>query len=275
MQTLTINHRTYEYNQDIQTTLEFNPQKKYFCQLNYLNVIEAEGAQASTFLQGQLTNDIHQLKPSQIQRNLLCNLKGQIISQIFVGMHDHQYYLICPKDLNKEVLGILNKIALLSKVNLNPYSDKKVFGMFENDHLTLSTEPPSTEYIEKPNLFWHYQCLLHQQFEIYPATCRLFLPHHLEMEQSGWINFKKGCYRGQEIIARMHYLGKSKYQLKTQLIDTSATLCPGNWVVDDNHQKIGELVDFCPINAHQSIIMVCIKKENINDQFDIINKQID
>lgn len=271
MNILVINHRSYEFQQTIINTLEYEPDINYYCELKYLNVIEVIGSQSMSFLQGQLTNDIHQISTHQIQKNLLCNLKGQIISKLWVGKNEDSYYLICPKDLNTEILGLLSKTAPLSRVTFNPSNTKKVYGLIANQTLVLSTSKP-TDYIKKPDLFWHHQCLLHNQFEIYPSTCRLFLPHHLQMEQSGWISFQKGCYRGQEIIARMHYLGKSKYQLKI-FTSNSSLIVPGDVILNQNKQAIGELIDYCPINQNENLVIACIKKDYENDTLTIQGKE--
>jgi folate-binding protein YgfZ len=262
MDYLNINSRNYQLESSITETLKVLKTDNYFCQLPYLEVIEVIGQQAQSFLQGQLTNDINQVTTLNLQANLLCNLKGQIISQLWVGQAQ-DYFLICPKDLKIEVITLLAKTAALSKVELKSNPDCKVIGLIEKGQtqLSLSISPPATNYIEKPNLLWHYLNVCDKQVQIYPATARLFLPHHLGLEQQGWINFQKGCYRGQEIIARMHYLGKSKYHLKTWMIKTISTLVPGEAIYNSQQQKIGELVDYCPINDNQSIILCCVKQD--------------
>ena len=264
-----INHRAFEYENAIADTLKYDSQQHYFCHLSFLNVIQVVGEQAQAFLQGQLTNDISLIQIGDIQSNLLCNLKGQIISQIWVGHFEDSYYMICPKDLNADILGILSKTAMLSKVQLLPFETKKVIGLIDVTHnkvsLTLS-EPPE-HFFEKPNLFWHYFNINSHGFSIYQKTCRQFLPHHLQMEQQGWISFKKGCYRGQEIIARMHYRGKSKYLIKTSIFQSLHPISPGNDVFNQQQQKIGELVDFCPIREQEYLVVLCIKHEELDKEF--------
>lgn len=269
MDYLSINDRNYQIESSITETLKVSKTDNYFCDLSYLEVIEVIGPKAQSFLQGQLTNDINQVTSLALQANLLCNLKGQIISQLWVGKAQN-YFLICPKDLKNEVNTLLAKTAALSKVELQSNPNCKVIGLIDEGQkkLSLSISPPPTTYVEKPNLLWHYLNVCDHQVQIYPLTTRLFLPHHLGLEQQGWINFQKGCYRGQEIIARMHYLGKSKYHLKTWIIETIPTLVPGEAIYNSQQQKIGELVDYCPINENQSIILCCVKQDF--NQSDII-----
>lgn len=264
-----IDHRSFEFEKSIENTLQYDNQQSYFCDLPFLNVIQVVGKEAQSFLQGQLTNDINLIQFGELQANLLCNLKGQIISQIWVSHTEDFFYMICPRDLNSEILGILSKIALLSKVQLIPSDSLRVKGLIDVGArmLSLTLTEPAPSFIEKPSLFWQYFNIYCHQFSIYPKTCRQFLPHHLQLEQHGWINFKKGCYRGQEIIARMHYLGKSKYQIKTSHFVTSSKISPGDSVFNQNQQKIGELVDFCPIQEQEYLVVLCIKHEELTEDF--------
>jgi folate-binding protein YgfZ len=62
---------------------------------------------------------------------------------------------------------------------------------------------------------------------LYPATSGKFLPHDINLEKLGAIHFDKGCYTGQEIIARMHYRGKLKNHLYHTSIESTSTLLPG------------------------------------------------
>lgn len=268
MNSISISNRTYEIGNNITDTLLSSSVNNYFCTLDYLEVIDVIGEKACPFLQGQLTNDIFQIQSGELQKNLLCNIKGQIISLLYVGKHEH-YFMICPKDLSADVKAILTKTAALSKVELTINPNMQVFGLVESNtkQLKLSIEPPCSDYIEKPNLFWHYLNLNQSHVQIYPATCRMFLPHQLELEQHGWIHFQKGCYRGQEIIARMHYLGKSKYHLRTITSKCSSNLEPGRAIYDQHQQKIGEIVDFSPISEAECLILVCIKKDFSGTEF--------
>jgi len=81
--------------------------------------------------------------------------------------------------------------------------------------------------------------------EIYTETSAKFLPHHINLPDLNAINFKKGCYRGQEIIARMHYRGNIKrhlYYLHGQLQGTIPTAGDPVFAVNDQAKEIGKLV---------------------------------
>jgi folate-binding protein YgfZ len=82
--------------------------------------------------------------------------------------------------------------------------------------------------------------------EIVSATQEAFVPQMVNLDVLGAINFKKGCYTGQEIVARTHYLGKVKR--RTQLAHVASTTMPvaGDNIVDAGQQIIGQVVRACP-----------------------------
>ena len=78
---------------------------------------------------------------------------------------------------------------------------------------------------------------------VYPATSEQFTPHMLNLHTVNAVSFTKGCYVGQEVIARTHYLGKSKRTLQYLVIHSVNALKPGDKLLDDNQQDIGIIVN--------------------------------
>lgn len=93
------------------------------------------------------------------------------------------------------------------------------------------------------SLAWHALQLQQKRIEIYPESRGLFLPHRLGLHLSGYISFDKGCYKGQEIIARTHYRAKLKHELQVFTMKSDKPLQSGQKLLNDK----GELIDFCPI----------------------------
>lgn len=74
------------------------------------------------------------------------------------------------------------------------------------------------------------------------ATAEVFVPQHVNLERVDGVSFRKGCYPGQEIVARMHYLGKPSrrmYRLRT----TAPAAQPGTAVHNDHQREVGTVVD--------------------------------
>jgi folate-binding protein YgfZ len=91
-----------------------------------------------------------------------------------------------------------------------------------------------------PASYWEYLDINSGLATIYPNTRGLFTPHHINCHNTGAISFTKGCYTGQEIIARMHYLGKLTQQLYHLTVLSQNLPEPGVPVLDskDNRQGI-------------------------------------
>lgn len=115
----------------------------------------------------------------------------------------------------------------------------------------LQTKIPE-HFAEHPPQLWQQLDIEAKIPTIYPETADEFLPHHLNLVELGAINFKKGCYLGQEIIARMHYKGK----IKKGLYRFS---CPYN----KNIPKIGGALYTATAveNVAGNIVALCQNKE--------------
>ncbi|MGX1173552.1 CAF17-like 4Fe-4S cluster assembly/insertion protein YgfZ [Pseudomonas sp. R151218B TE3479] len=79
--------------------------------------------------------------------------------------------------------------------------------------------------------------------QVMPTTRELFIPQMLNLQAVGGVSFKKGCYTGQEIVARMQYLGKLKRRLYRLQLDASELPEPGTALFSPTHgSSIGEVV---------------------------------
>ncbi len=121
------------------------------------------------------------------------------------------------------------------------------------------SEPFITQDQYRGSLAWHALQLQHQRVEIYPESRGMFLPHRLDMHLSGHINFEKGCYKGQEIIARMHYRSTQKHKLVSFMVEIDAEPKVGVPIyAEDNETVVGEVIDYCIADNHRYIISASI-----------------
>lgn len=109
-----------------------------------------------------------------------------------------------------------------------------------------------------------YQFLIEFSYPvIYPENSEAFLPDELSLNQLGALSFSKGCYLGQEVIARMHYLGQSKKTLKQAVVigveaDTIKIL---DKITDQNGKPVGEVVNCSSaIDCHQTKLLILINR---------------
>jgi len=82
--------------------------------------------------------------------------------------------------------------------------------------------------------------------EVYPATLEAFVPQMANLERVGGVSFKKGCYPGQEIVARMHYLGKPNRRMALLRALDAESAEPGQAVVTASGEAAGEVVRVAP-----------------------------
>lgn len=90
---------------------------------------------------------------------------------------------------------------------------------------------------------WHWYDIQAQLAHIRPKTSALFTPHALLLPEQHGVSFTKGCYTGQEIVARMHYLGRGKRKLSYLTRNTTFSYSPGDVILDEDHKVIGMVLD--------------------------------
>lgn len=210
------------------------------------SVYEVQGKNALAFLQGQITNDVLNIEDGANIPALLCNAQGRILLMLRVIKQSNTVFVILRHDLQDIFETSLSKVATLSRVKLVLRDDLKV--AYQTDFIILEQKPEFTQSVQQ----WQLERIKNLQFDIYPSSSGLFLPQDLNLEKD-WVSFSKGCYRGQEIIARMHYLGKSKYHL-LYAVSSGHLLNPGDKIDVNTH-----VID-CVREDDIVHLLLCVKK---------------
>lgn len=248
-----------------------------------LIVLKVSGADAFEFLQGQLTNDIN-LAHKKWQLSAYCNPKGRVLALFSLWKAGDSAYLIVDKSLSERIVKRLRMYVMRSQVTIEVLAGAlcvasiddtsrsgKTFGNLE--HTDKHTELGYGNSIlrihmhDKPNVEagqrWS-QSLMHAGIpQITAATTELFVPQMINLDLLEGINFKKGCYTGQEIVARMHYLGKLKQRM--YLIDIlknpNDNLSAASKLVSQNGKNMGTVVN--QLTGMASILAV-LRTENVD-----------
>jgi len=187
------------------------------------SLIKVSGEDAEIFLQSQFSNDVKNITEKQIQMNAYCQHQGKIISLLWVFKRHGNYYLSIPKELRELVITKLSMFRLMSKVVIEDFSEKvHQYGLInENNDKSINIRNDlslltSTDLITdcQPSSFWDLACINYMIPEVYLNSSEKFIPQalNLDIDQMG-VSFTKGCYPGQEVVARMHYLGQPKRRL--------------------------------------------------------------
>jgi hypothetical protein len=256
--------------------------------LSHLGLLQVDGADAVTFLQGQLTNDIKLLDGSNSQYAGYCTAKGRLLAIFLAFAHHDHLYLQLNRTLKESIAKRLKMYVLRSKVILTDVSDTIIrFGIAGPQAASALTalfgEVPDTPMqrldLERANLIrlpgdtpryeifsrieeapaiwsqlqlqcvpvgksvWDWLDIQAGIPDVTPATSEAFVPQMLNLDKLGGISFKKGCYTGQEIVARTHYLGKVKRRTYLAHVTTDQSPQPGEPLFgNDTPEPIGQLV---------------------------------
>lgn len=208
------------------------------------------GVDAEKFLQGQITVDVRQLAAGQSLLAAHCNPKGRIISLFRIMRYQDGFLLNLPADMLDIALSHFKKYSIFFKVTLNDVSQTlHAYGILHEPTLAGSRyavgDTLGREYlITEENLSaitdqaWHIMDIQQVYPMVYAHSSEHYLPHFINLPLLGGVNFKKGCYTGQEIIARMEYRGQLKYHLVYEYLeqkpDDSVDAClavDGHWHV--------------------------------------------
>lgn len=298
-----VNQRIYSVFSSLTNELQYEPNKNYLFDLSYLGVIDVIGERAHEFLQGQLSCDVREVNTQQMRQGAQCNLKGRILSlEDVVDWQGLRLILpldlIDATIASLKTAAMLSRVQLQKASTMRVLG---LLLADEQDYLPPQFEPLATDYqllateqlasyrLDKQHyivltdtnnassmmdlftqrqqargsLAWHARQLEQGRIEIYPESRGLFLPHRVNLHQSGYISFNKGCYKGQEIIARTHYRATLKHSLQIFTHSTESTLLSGMLVHDKNTQtEVGELIDFCPIKPNHYLVAASLLNDS-------------
>ena len=219
-------------------------------------VIRVEGADASEFLQGQLTNDVAAVTSAHAQSTAHCTPSGRVLATMLLWGADTVLFLLAPGDLCGPVRNRLQTYVLRSRVRLSDLSEQKALlglagagaSSLVRDRLGFAVSQPYEsathegrtaislpgdrvllvlDYDSAARVWdtlapdcepsgqgaWDWHAVAAGMPTITAATQDRFVPQMLNLELVGAVSFRKGCYTGQEIVARTEHLGEVKRRL--------------------------------------------------------------
>jgi folate-binding protein YgfZ len=215
--------------------------------LPHLGIIRAAGADAASFLHNQLTHDVLLMKDGQCRLAAFCNAKGRMQASFVVYKRSaEEVLLICRKDLLAQTVKRLSMFVLRAKAKLSDATEAfHLLGLAGDAALAAmngaSTVPGLRHAVGAADVLTLYPALgqarafwiapldavtptgaaltaeLWQVGEVMSgiawvelATFEAFVPQMLNYESVDGVNFKKGCYPGQEVVARSQFRGTLK-----------------------------------------------------------------
>jgi folate-binding protein YgfZ len=214
--------------------------------LPHLGVIRAEGEDAAKFLHGQLTQDFSLLGLSEARLAAFCSAKGRMQASFVAFKRSHtEIVLVCSRDLLPQTLKRLSMFVLRAKVKLSdasgelalygvagtalqtlapgahqPWSrteagDATLVHLYPADGvaralwLAPAAAPAPAGPVLRPD-DWLWSEVRSGVATVTQPIFEAFVPQMLNYESLGGVNFKKGCYPGQEVVARSQFRGTLK-----------------------------------------------------------------
>jgi folate-binding protein YgfZ len=209
-----------------------------------LGVLAFRGIDAAKFLQGQLSANVEKLAAGASTLTGLHNPQGRVIALLaVVRVSAEELLAVLPRELAPQVAQRLRKFVLRSKVTIDEAQDYGVLGSINaapppgaislawgTRHLLLmprdrlgKLEIPDPVALAR----WQAADIAEGLPQVYMATSEAFVAQMLNLDLLGAIAFDKGCYTGQEVIARAHYRGRVKRRMQRWLNSGVGLLEPG------------------------------------------------
>ena len=260
--------------------------------LPHWGLIRARGADAVKFLQGQLTNDVALMDATEVRLAGFCSAKGRLQASFIVWkVTPDELLLACAASVLPAVLKRLTMFVLRAQCKLSDASaelpltgvlgasaralvgDMPVWTQRTVDSGTVLRLPdvdgvvrcmrvagaPLAEAPAVPLDTWRALEVRSGIPLIEAATVEQFVPQMLNYEVVGGVDFKKGCYPGQEVVARSQYRGTIKRRMF--LFESAAELAAGQEVFHsaDAGQPAGMVVNAAALASGGFVALVEVK----------------
>ena len=167
-----------------------------------------------------------------------------------VRSHDVMIMRVGKNTERYQLMGDTTKVNTFMKLNLAEYTSMSIESW---DNLNIFDGIPN----------------------IYPTTQEAFIPQSINMDLIDGINFKKGCYTGQEIVARTHYLGKVKRRMFRAFIESEDDLTPGEQIINEKKEAIGQLVRSAKENELRTNMLIELRVDQAHEALYIKNYVIE
>ena len=212
--------------------------------MKIFTLLDFQGADAAPFLQGYVTADLDSLRPNQALPMALCNIKGRVIANGWAVGEPSFVRLLIHASVTDILTMALGKYLAFAKSKLTEHGSNVHF-----------TEEPSTGAIALPPTNWFATfdapadanheafanaCVEASFVTVQQETSGTSLPQMIGLTAAGAVSFAKGCYLGQEVVARAEHLGEVKQKLRRYHCQGKPPLV-GSDVLDGQDHKVGSV----------------------------------
>jgi len=223
------------------------------CLLDDLGTLRFQGPDTRTFLQGQLSNDLSALQPGSLLRAGLHNPQGRTLALLLLAAAGggEELLALLPRELLASVATTLKRYVLRAKVRISDVTvEHAIFGVtgveshgaapasaatgilggYAQDRGLLivpcADPAPSGSMLSRSD--WRALDIAAGLPQVYQSTSGQFVAQMLNLDCIDAVSFNKGCYTGQEVIARAHYRGRVKRRMQRFLSNDPLQLAAGD-----------------------------------------------
>lgn len=262
--------------------------------LTRYTVLTISGDDATSFLQGQFSCDVAAIAANGVTLGSYSTAKGRMQASFVLAAMAGIYYLVVRQDIAEVFRRRLSMFVLRAKVSIADASASLQPWLVQlpASALPAVTQQGATGLAMNLGNGIGLQLLPHGEAPapeearqavgsmaaelvfiraglgwVSHATYEEFVPQMLNLELIGGISFKKGCYPGQEIVARTQYLGKVKRRMYRALISGAASLAEGAALVahSTGDQVIGRVVQLCQLEENRFEVLLVIQRAAWDD----------
>ena len=261
-----------------------------FISLTQYQLIEAHGADAEKYLQGQLTTDVVRLASGATTLTAHCDSKGKMnaIYRLF-KVSSEQFFLLIKKDILPSGLDALKKYAVFSKVSFD-LRDWQIIGLIGEKcgkitpHFSWEIDGQRSILLNETELpmnfngdekIWDVADIQAGLPNLSPQTQNEFIPQALNLqaiEQA--ISFTKGCYIGQETVARAKYRGANKRAMFVFKAQTQLEVEIGSEIemqIESNWRKTGTITSAVNLDGVLWLQVVMNNDTTAKQKFRLLN----
>jgi folate-binding protein YgfZ len=213
--------------------------------LPFLGLLRFEGPDAVSFLQGQLTHDLRLLADGRTLLAACCTPQGRVIALPRLRQHGESVYALLPAELLEPLATRLRRFVLRARLRMSAADDLAAVAVGAGDGGPVTGDGLWFDYARDRRVLvlprerladlagplpagsgaavteqtWCLQDIADGLPQVCAASAEAFVPQMLNLDLLGAISFSKGCYTGQEIIARTQHLGRIKRRLFRYRLD--------------------------------------------------------
>lgn len=271
-----------------------------YAPLPQLGVLTISGEDAQSFLQNLLTNDVNALDINQSQLSGFCNAKGRLFSVFILIRRQDYYQMVLPRSICSLLQQRLAMYVLRSKVAVT--DDTEHFALFS---IPNSDSNPIESLMLSANKYQlllnnsQYLCLIPKAEidtvintvdslgwqvtsetswnlasisaglpSVVLETKEKFTPQQVNLDLVDGVSFKKGCYPGQEVVARLHYLGSPSRRMFIAHIDSGELPKAGEEVFNGSGKVAGHIVS-AEQNTDKIDLLISVKLSELDSPLSV------